>query len=27
VLLLAVLFDPTQPLYHLAHVDEGTPSP
>jgi hypothetical protein len=26
VLLLAVLFDPTQPLYHLAHVDEGTPS-
>ena len=27
VLLLAVLFDPTQPLYHLAHVDEGTPAP
>jgi hypothetical protein len=27
VLLLAVLFDPTQPLYHLAHVDEGTPTP
>jgi hypothetical protein len=27
VLLLAVLFDPTQPLYHLAHVDGGTPSP
>jgi hypothetical protein len=27
VLLLAVLFDPTQPLYHLAHVDEGTPEP
>jgi hypothetical protein len=26
-LLLAVLFDPTQPLYHLAHVDEGTPTP
>ena len=25
VLLLAVLFDPTQPLYHLA--DEGTPAP
>jgi hypothetical protein len=25
VLLLAVLFDPTQPLYHLA--DEGTPTP
>jgi hypothetical protein len=27
VLLLAVLFDPTQPLYHLIHVDEGTPAP
>jgi hypothetical protein len=27
VLLLAVLFDPTQPLYHLAHSDEGTPAP
>ena len=27
VLLLAVLFDPTQPLYHLAHFDEGTPAP
>lgn len=25
VLLLAVLFDPTQPLYHLA--DQGTPAP
>jgi hypothetical protein len=25
VLLLAVLFDPAQPLYHLVHVDEGTP--
>ena len=27
VLLLAVLFDPTQPLYHLVHGDEGTPAP
>jgi hypothetical protein len=27
VLLLAVLFDPTQPLYHLVHADEGTPAP
>src|SRR4051812_23349373 len=27
VLLLAVLFDPTQPLYHLAHAGEGTPAP
>lgn len=27
VLLLAVLFDPTQPLYHLAHLDGGTPTP
>jgi len=27
VLLLAVLFDPTQPLYHLTHVDNGTPAP
>jgi hypothetical protein len=27
VLLLAVLFDPTQPLYHLAHLDAGTPAP
>src|SRR5215210_2333631 len=27
VLLLAVLFDPTQPLYHFAQVDEGTPAP
>jgi hypothetical protein len=27
VLLLAVLFDPAQPLYHLVHVDEGTPAP
>lgn len=27
VLLLAVLFDPTQPLYHLAGEDAGTPHP
>ena len=27
VLLLAVLFDPTEPLYHLVHGDEGTPAP
>lgn len=26
VLLLAVLFDPTQPLYHLVDADEGTPA-
>jgi hypothetical protein len=26
VLLLAVLFDPTQPLYHLVHANEGTPA-
>jgi hypothetical protein len=27
VLLLAVLFDPTQPLYHLTHPDEASPTP
>ena len=27
VLLLAVLFDPTQPLYHLVQMNEGTPAP